>query len=52
MGGATGLDYTAILAVIQFEELGKEKAQELFEQIKLIERGALKAMADARKDKE
>ena len=50
MGGPTGLDYTAILAVIQFEESDKEQAKELFEQIRLIERGALTAMAEARKD--
>lgn len=51
-GGFTGLDYTAILAVIQFEESDKEQVKELFEQIRLIERGALKAMAETRKDKE
>lgn len=50
MGGPTGLDYTAVLAVIQFDEQDKEAAKELFEQVKLIERGALKAMAEARKD--
>ena len=50
MGGPTGLDYTAVLAVIQFEETGKEQAKELFDQIKLIERGALTAMAEARKN--
>ena len=50
MGGPTGLDYTAVLTVIQFEETGKEQAKELFDQIKLIERGALTAMAEARKD--
>ena len=49
MGGFTGLDYTAVLAVIQFEEPDKAQAKELFEQVKLIERGALKAMAEARK---
>ena len=49
MGGVTGLDYSAILAVIQFEESDREQAKELFEQVKLIERGALKAMAEARK---
>lgn len=50
MGGPTGMDYTAILAVIQFDEQDKEAAKELFEQVKLIERGALTAMAEARKD--
>ena len=50
IGGPTGLDYTAVLAVIQFEETDKEQAKELFDQIKLIERGALTAMAEARKD--
>ena len=44
------MDYTAILAVIQFDEQDKEAAKELFEQVKLIERGALTAMAEARKD--
>ena len=49
MGGPTGMDYTAVLHVIQFEEPDKVQAKELFEQVKLIERGALKAMAEARK---
>lgn len=51
MGGPTGLDYTAILAVIQFEVPDKDDARELFDQVKLIERGALKALGDARKEK-
>lgn len=50
MGGPTGLDYTAVLHVIQFEEPDKAQAKELFEQVKLIERGALQAMAEARKN--
>lgn len=50
MGGPTGMDYTAVLHVIQFEEPDKVQAKELFEQVKLIERGALTAMAEARKD--
>lgn len=49
MGGLTGLDYTAILAVIQFNEPDRQRARELFDQLKLLERGALQAMADARK---
>ncbi|QTW17805.1 DUF1799 domain-containing protein [Comamonas kerstersii] len=49
MAGPTGLDYTAVLQVIQFDEPDKEQAKELFEQIRLIERGALQAMAEARK---
>lgn len=48
MGGATGLDYTAILAALQFE-YEKDKAKDLFWQVKQMERGALQAMADARK---
>lgn len=51
MCGPTGLDYTAVLSVIQFEEADQEQARQLFEQIKLIERGALKAMAEARKER-
>lgn len=50
MGGATGLDYTAVLAALGFE-YEKDKAKDLFWQIKLIERGALKAMSEARADK-
>ena len=44
MGGATGLDYTAILAAIEFEEPDRAQARELFEQIRCIERGALEEM--------
>ena len=51
IGGATGLDYTAVLSVIRLEEPDKEQGKDLFEQVKLIERGALKAMDEARKQK-
>ena len=46
MGGYTGLDYTAVLAAIQFEEPDKAQAKELFEQIRAIERGALEELAE------
>lgn len=50
MGGASGLEYASVLTALQFE-CEAEKAKELFWQIKLIERGALKAMSEARADK-
>lgn len=45
MGGATGLDYSAVIAALQW--LGFDK--EVFEQVRCIERGALDAMAERRK---
>lgn len=51
MGGATGLEYASIIAALQFEHEA-DKAKDLFWQVKHIERGALRAMADARKDQD
>lgn len=48
MGGATGLDYTAVIAALQFAEADKE----VFEQVRCIERGALDAMSERRRKDE
>lgn len=48
MGGATGLDYSAVIAALQWLALDKE----VFEQVRCIERGALEAMAERRKREE
>lgn len=44
MGGATGLDYTAVLACVRSLRLGREKSDQLFADIRTMERGALQAM--------
>lgn len=44
MGGETGLDYTAVLACIREQRLKRDKSEQLFEDIRTMERGALKAM--------
>lgn len=49
MGGFIGLDYTAVIAAIQFEEPDKELAKELFEQVRGIERGALEELSEQAK---
>ncbi|WP_205880070.1 DUF1799 domain-containing protein [Lampropedia aestuarii] len=48
MAGATGLDYTAVIAALQFVQANKE----MFEQVRCIERGALNAMAQKRRDEQ
>lgn len=48
MGGATGLDYTAIIAALQYHECDKT----MFDDLRTIERGALSAMAERRKKEE
>lgn len=52
MSGWTGLDYSAVLDAIKFEEPDREKAKELFEQIKHIERGALQELSEQRAEAE
>lgn len=41
--GVTGLDYTAVISVIKLTARKKDRV-ELFEKVKLIERGALKEL--------
>lgn len=51
MGSATGLDYTAVLAFIRTLRLPREQADELFEDIQVMEAAALEQMAyDREKD--
>ena len=47
MSGATGLDYTAVIAVLQFST-AKGQQQERFEEIQIMERAALEAMNQAK----
>ncbi|HMZ01470.1 MAG TPA: DUF1799 domain-containing protein [Burkholderiaceae bacterium] len=51
MGSATGLDYTAVLAFIRTLRLPREQADELFEDIQVMEAEALAVMAENMKDK-
>jgi len=44
-GGATGLDYTAVLAVIRSMRLPRARADELFADVRIMERAALNQMA-------
>ena len=46
MGSATGLDYTAVLAFIRTLRLPREQADELFEDIQVMEAEALAVMAE------
>jgi hypothetical protein len=48
MGGATGLDYTAVLAFIRTLRLSRVEAEELFADIQVMESAALEAMAEKR----
>lgn len=52
MSGYTGLDYTAILACLGCEEADAARRKDLFDQVRLIERGALEAMAEQREERE
>ena len=47
-GGAAGLDYTAALAYIRTLRLSRDEADELFEDIQIMEYAALEAMAEGR----
>lgn len=51
MGGATGLDYTAIKDVASFYEADKEDLPMIFQDIRVMEAEALQVMASAKKDK-
>lgn len=44
MGGATGLDYTAVLACLRTLRLGRERADEVFADVRVMEAAALEAM--------
>ncbi|WP_225783600.1 DUF1799 domain-containing protein [Xenophilus sp. Marseille-Q4582] len=52
MSGYTGLDYTAVLACLGCEEPEPVRRKDLFDQVRLIERGALEAMAEQREERE
>lgn len=45
MGGPTGLDYTAVLACLRSLKLGRDKADEVFADVRVMEVAALAAMA-------
>lgn len=51
MGGPTGLDYTSVLACLHGLRLGRDRVDAMFADVRVMERGALQAMADARKEK-
>lgn len=44
MGGATGLDYTAVLACLRTLRLGRKRAEEVFADVRVIEAAALEAI--------
>lgn len=46
MGGATGLDYNVVLTLIDRLGLGADEADELFEDVRHLERAALEVMRD------
>ena len=44
MGGATGLDYTAVLASLRTLRLGREKSDQVFADVRIMEAAALEAI--------
>ena len=50
--GATGLDYTAVINFLQLQGGNRKARKELFEEIQLIEAGALAAMSEAKRKEE
>ncbi|MBP8293131.1 MAG: DUF1799 domain-containing protein [Caldilineaceae bacterium] len=44
MSGPTGLDYTAVLALIRAQRLPRETADALFDDVQTMERAALQQM--------
>ena len=44
MGGSTGLDYTAVLACLRTLRLGRERTDEVFADVRVLEAAALEAM--------
>lgn len=49
MGGATGLDYAALPAVMDFCQVKKKHRPEVFESVRVMESAALETMAELRK---
>lgn len=45
MGGATGLDYSAVLTCLRTLRLGRERTDEVFADVRTMESAALAAMA-------
>jgi hypothetical protein len=45
MGGATGLDYTAVIASLRTLRIGRERFDEVFADVRVMESAALEAMA-------
>lgn len=48
MNGATGIDYSALPTVMDLYPVPQERRRALFEDIRLMEREALKVMAEQR----
>lgn len=48
MGGPTGLDYTAVLAFMRRLKLSRKEADDLFDDVQVMEYEAMQTMADAR----
>ena len=51
MGGATGLDYTALPVVMDMLEIAPEDRRERFEEVRVMERAALEVMSEKAKVK-
>jgi hypothetical protein len=51
MGGATGLDYTALPVVMDMQDTAPEHRRERFDEIRVMERAALDVMAEKAKAK-
>ena len=49
MAGATGLDYTAIMAVMDLQNTAPEDRRGLFDDVRVMERAALQMMAEQAK---
>ena len=45
MNGPTGLDYTAVLACLRNLRLGRQRSDEIFDDVRAMESAALQAMA-------
>lgn len=46
MGGATGLDYAALPAVLRFRGIFRKDQSQVFDDIQIMERAALRAMRE------
>lgn len=49
MGGVTGLDYSALLAVMDMHQIPKKKRKRRLKQVQWIERGALEKLNERKK---